>query len=76
MVWGEHVVASILSFDLFGFSAQQFRKFNSELEKGYTIVCGTNQGLYARVKKHPSLLVLSSTDEKGVKSEKKVCASL
>ena len=44
-----------------------FRRFNKELSSGATIVTGTNQGLYARVKKHPSKLVLTSTDNDGNK---------
>ena len=44
-----------------------FRRFNSALAPGYTIVCGTNHGLYARVKKHPSQLRIRTTDEKGEK---------
>jgi len=42
-----------------------FRRFNKELCPGFTLVTGTNQGLYARVKKHPSKLVVSSTDLSG-----------
>jgi galactokinase len=36
------------------------RRANPALEKGYTIVCGTNQGIYADIEAHPSALVLSS----------------
>lgn len=38
--------------------AGSFRRFNSAIEPGVTIVCGTNHGLYARVSRHPSKLVL------------------
>lgn len=41
------------------------RRTNHELEKGYTIVCGTNQGIYAEVDTHPSALVLSSITQQG-----------
>jgi len=44
-----------------------FRRFNADLAPGYTIVCGTNHGLYARVKKHPSQIVIRTTDEMGKK---------
>lgn len=38
--------------------AGSFRRFNSALEKGFTIVCGTNHGLFARVSPHPRSLIL------------------
>mmetsp|Transcript_21240 Transcript_21240/g.55431 ORF Transcript_21240/g.55431 Transcript_21240/m.55431 type:complete len:671 (-) Transcript_21240:107-2119(-) len=37
-----------------------FRRFSPEIEKGYTIVVGTNQGLHAEIKKHPHSLVVTS----------------
>ena len=37
------------------------RRANSKIEKGYTLITGTNQGLYARVDPHPSALVFRST---------------
>ena len=37
------------------------RRDNSQIEKGYTLISGTNQGLYARVDSHPSALVFRST---------------
>ncbi|MBN1348419.1 GHMP kinase [candidate division KSB1 bacterium] len=33
---------------------------NSKLEKGYTIISGTNQGIYAEAEPHPNLLILKS----------------
>jgi len=36
------------------------RRTNSQLEKGYTIVAGTNQGIYATVRPHPSKLIVRS----------------
>ena len=41
--------------------AGSYRRINGELEKGYTIITGTNQGLYAEVKPHPSKLVVKTT---------------
>lgn len=38
-----------------------YRRNTSELEKGYTIISGTNQGIYADVESHPNKLILSST---------------
>jgi len=38
-----------------------YRRTNSELEKGYTVIAGTNQGVYADVEQHPSKLILHST---------------
>jgi UTP-glucose-1-phosphate uridylyltransferase/mevalonate kinase len=37
-----------------------YRRINSELEKGYTIITGTNQGLYARVRRNDKELVFHS----------------
>ncbi len=42
-----------------------YRRINAEIEKGYTIICGTNQGIYAEVESHPTSLVLSSTSPDG-----------
>ena len=43
-----------------------YRRINANIEKGYTLITGTDQGIYAEVKPHPSSLVLTSTkvDEK------------
>ena len=43
-----------------------YRRINAEIEKGYALICGTNQGIYARVEQHPTSLVLTSTDTDGV----------
>ncbi len=32
--------------------AGAYRRINSEIEKGYTLITGTNQGLYAEIKPH------------------------
>ncbi len=41
--------------------AGSYRRINGELEKGYTIIAGTNQGLTAEVKPHPAKLIFRST---------------
>jgi UTP-glucose-1-phosphate uridylyltransferase/mevalonate kinase len=38
-----------------------YRRINAELEKGYTLIVGTNQGIHAEVKPHPAKLVLTTT---------------
>lgn len=38
-----------------------YRRINAEIEKGYTLICGTDQGIYADVSPHPTSLVLSTT---------------
>jgi galactokinase len=38
--------------------AGSYRRHNPDLEKGYTLIVGTNQGLYAEVKPHPTQLIL------------------
>jgi UTP-glucose-1-phosphate uridylyltransferase/mevalonate kinase len=44
-----------------------YRRINSELEKGYTIITGTNQGVHAEVKPHSTKLILTSTLTDGSK---------
>ena len=34
-----------------------YRRINAEIEKGYALIVGTNQGVYAEVKPHPSKLI-------------------
>jgi galactokinase len=41
------------------------RRINSEIEKGYTLLTGTDQGIYADIGPHPISLVISSTTPKG-----------
>ncbi len=43
-----------------------YRRINAEIEKGYTLICGTDQGIYAEVEPHPTSLVLSSVTPNGV----------
>ena len=38
-----------------------YRRIDSNIHKGYCLVVGTNQGIYARVKRHPSKLVIKTT---------------
>jgi UTP-glucose-1-phosphate uridylyltransferase/mevalonate kinase len=43
-----------------------YRRINADIEKGYTLICGTDQGIYAEVEPHPTSLVLSSTTPDGI----------
>ena len=38
-----------------------YRRINAEVEKGYTIITGTNQGLYAEVRPHPTQFIFHAT---------------
>ena len=38
-----------------------YRRINAKLEKGYTLITGTNQGLHAEVKPHPTKFILRAT---------------
>ncbi len=42
-----------------------YRRINAEIEKGYAIICGTNQGIYAEAEPHPTSLLLTSTTPDG-----------
>ena len=42
-----------------------YRRLNADVEKGYTLITGTDQGIYAEVESHPTSLILSSTTEEG-----------
>jgi UTP-glucose-1-phosphate uridylyltransferase/mevalonate kinase len=42
-----------------------YRRINADIEKGYTLICGTDQGIYAEVEPHPTSLVLTSTTQDG-----------
>lgn len=44
-----------------------YRRTNADVEKGYAIIAGTNQGIYAEVQPHPNALVLYSTTPDGVR---------
>jgi UTP-glucose-1-phosphate uridylyltransferase/mevalonate kinase len=43
-----------------------YRRINADIEKGYTLICGTDQGIYAEVESHPTSLVLTSTTPDGI----------
>ncbi len=42
-----------------------YRRINANIEKGYTLITGTNQGIYAEVEPHPNGLILTSTTPAG-----------
>lgn len=44
--------------------ASGYRRINSSVESGYAIICGTNQGVHARVRRHPDSLIYRSSFEK------------
>lgn len=49
-----------------------YRRINAAIEKGYTIITGTNQGIYAEVKPHPTKLILRSTLNDGTRRETEI----
>jgi UTP-glucose-1-phosphate uridylyltransferase/mevalonate kinase len=44
-----------------------YRRINAEIERGYTLLTGTDQGIYAEVEPHPTALVLTSLTPDGGK---------
>ena len=44
-----------------------YRRINVDVEKGFCLITGTNQGIYAEIEPHPNALVLTSTTEQGEK---------
>lgn len=42
-----------------------YRHINTNLEKGYTLLVGTNQGIYAEVKPHPTQLIVHTSLSNG-----------
>jgi UTP-glucose-1-phosphate uridylyltransferase/mevalonate kinase len=44
-----------------------YRRINAEIEKGYTLLTGTDQGIHAEVESHPTSLILTSTSPAGEK---------
>jgi UTP-glucose-1-phosphate uridylyltransferase/mevalonate kinase len=42
-----------------------YRRINAEIEKGYSLITGTDQGIHAEVTSHPTSLVLTSTTPDG-----------
>ena len=49
--------------------AGSYRRINAELEKGYCIIAGTNHGIYADVKPHPTRFIVHSVDNNGNPNE-------
>jgi len=43
-----------------------YRRLNADIEKGYTLISGTDQGIYAQVEPHPTSLVLTSKTPDGI----------
>ncbi len=44
-----------------------YRRINADVERGYTLICGTDQGIHAEASAHPTSLVLSTTLPDGTK---------
>jgi UTP-glucose-1-phosphate uridylyltransferase/mevalonate kinase len=44
-----------------------YRRINAQVEKGYTLITGTDQGIYAEVSPHPTSLILTSTKPDGLR---------
>jgi len=44
-----------------------YRQSDPAIEKGYTLICGTEQGVHARVEPHPDSLVVMATMPGGEK---------
>src|SRR5512136_2642123 len=42
-----------------------YRRVNPGIQRGYTLICGTDQGIYAEVAPHPKALVLTATTPEG-----------
>lgn len=47
--------------------AGDYRRFNADIEMGFTLITSTDQGIYAEVQPHPNALVLTSTTTEGEK---------
>lgn len=47
--------------------ASDYRQTNAALEKGYALITGTNQGVYAEVKPHPTSLILNTSLSDGTR---------
>jgi UTP-glucose-1-phosphate uridylyltransferase/mevalonate kinase len=44
-----------------------YRRINADIEKGYAIIVGTNQGVHAEVKPHPTKLIFKATLNDGTR---------
>ena len=42
-----------------------YRRVEPRIERGHTLICGTDQGIYAKVAPHPEALVLTATTPAG-----------
>ncbi len=42
-----------------------YRRINADIEKGYSLITGTDQGIYAEVSPHPTSLILTSVTPDG-----------
>jgi UTP-glucose-1-phosphate uridylyltransferase/mevalonate kinase len=42
-----------------------YRRVNPGIQRGYTLICGTDQGIFAEVAPHPRALVLTATTPEG-----------
>lgn len=42
-----------------------YRRINAEIEQGFALITGTNQGIHANVERHPNALVLTATTPTG-----------
>jgi len=49
--------------------AGQYRRINADIEKGCTIIAGTNQGIHAEVKPHPTKLIYRPCLNDGTRPE-------
>ncbi|BAY38194.1 GHMP kinase [Nostoc sp. NIES-2111] len=49
--------------------AGEYRQINPQIEKGYTLIVGTNQGIYADVKPHPTELIIHASLNDGKRYE-------
>ena len=47
--------------------AGRYRQDNADIEKGYTIITSTNQGVYAEVQPHPTNLILKTSLSDGTR---------
>lgn len=47
--------------------AARYRQNNAELEKGFTIITSTNQGVYAEVQPHPTSIILKTSLSDGTR---------
>jgi UTP-glucose-1-phosphate uridylyltransferase/mevalonate kinase len=45
-----------------------YRRINANIEKGFTLITGTDQGIYAEVEPNPNALVLTSSTPEGQKN--------